>query len=107
VKEEILLYSVLAKEPAKRSDLPVIDKVIENYLHTTFDIRVDFDLPDALERLIADGIVREDAEGTLHTLSPTEAAAHLDGKWDRFLDDLPDGSSAEGSELDAEDFPHL
>ena len=73
----------------------------------TFEIRVDFDLPDALERLLADGIVAEDADGTLHTLPPAEAAQHLDGKWDRFLDDLPDGTKPEGLEIDAEDFPHL
>lgn len=107
VKEEILLYSVLAKEPARRSDLPHIDRAVENYLTTTFGVRVDFDLPDALQRLLADGVVREDADGTLHTLPPVEAAELLDAKWDRFLDDLPDGVRAEGSELDAEDFPHL
>jgi hypothetical protein len=107
VKEEILLYSVLAKEPAKRSDLKLIDAAVEKYLRTTFDIQVDFDLPDALERLIADGIVREDADGTLHTLAPVEAARHLDAKWDRFLDDLPDGATQEGLELDAEEFPLL
>jgi hypothetical protein len=107
VKEEILLYSVLAKETAKRSDLKLIDAAVEKYLKTTFDIQVDFDLPDALERLIADGIVREDADGTLHTLPPIEAARHLDAKWDRFLDDLPDGTIQEGLELDAEEFPLL
>jgi hypothetical protein len=107
VKEEILLYSVLAKEPAKRSDLKLIDAAVEKYLRTTFDIQVDFDLPDALDRLIADGIVREDADGTLHTLAPVEAARHLDAKWDRFLDDLPDGATQEGLELDAEEFPLL
>jgi hypothetical protein len=107
VKEEILLYSVLAKETAKRSDLKLIDAAVEKYLRTTFDIQVDFDLPDALERLIADGIVREDADGTLHTLPPIEAARHLDAKWDRFLDDLPDGATQEGLELDAEDLPLL
>lgn len=107
VKEEILLYSVLAKEKCKRGDLDLIDKAIESYLMKTFDIRVDFDLPDALERLLADGIVTEDADGTLHTLPPDEAARHLDRKWDRFLDDLPDGSRPEGLEIDAEDFPHL
>jgi hypothetical protein len=68
---------------------------------------VDFDLPDALERLIADGIVREDTDGTLHTLSPAQAAQHLDAKWDRYLDDLPDGTTQEGLEVDTEDFPHL
>lgn len=108
VKEEILLYSVLAKEQCKRQDLDLIDRAIESYLRTAFDIKVDFDLPDALERLIADGIVREDADGTLHTLAPREAAQHLDAKWDRFLDDLPDGVQQEGTEVDTEeDFPHL
>ncbi|HEX5666844.1 MAG TPA: TMEM143 family protein, partial [Hyphomicrobium sp.] len=107
VKEEILLYSVLAKETAKRSDLKLIDAAVEKYLRTTFDIQVDFDLPDALDRLIADGIVREDADGTLHTLPPIEAARHLDAKWDRYLDDLPDGATQEGLELDAEEVPLL
>lgn len=107
VKEEILLYSVLAKERAKRSDLPQIDRAIESYLYSTFGIRVDFDLPDALERLLEEGIVHEDEDGTLLTLPPAEAAELLDAKWDRFLDDLPDGSRQEGTELDVEDFPHL
>ncbi len=107
VKEEILLYSVLAKETCNRSDLELIDGAIESYLRSAFDIQVDFDLPDALERLIADGVVREDADGTLHTLPPAQAAQHLDAKWDRYLDDLPDGVRQEGMEVDAEDFPHL
>lgn len=107
VKEEILLYSVLAKETCNRSDLELIDGAIESYLRSAFDIQVDFDLPDALERLIADGVVREDADGTLHTLPPAQAAQHLDAKWDRYLDDLPEGVRQEGMEVDAEDFPHL
>jgi hypothetical protein len=107
VKEEILLYSVLAKEKCKRRDLDLIDAAIESYLRNTFEIHVDFDLPDALERLIADGIVSEAADGTLTTLPPEEAAQFLDRKWDRFLDDLPDATKQEGLEIDAEDFPHL
>ncbi len=107
VKEELLLYSVLCKVKAHRSDLQHIDHAIENYLTATFGISVDFDLEDALQRLIADGIVREEPDGTLHTLPPREAAKLLDDKWDRFLDDLPTSPSQEGSELAAEDFPHL
>ena len=107
IKEEILLYSVLAKETCKRHDLASIDGAIERFLHAEFGIHVDFDLPDALERLIADGIVREDADGTLHTMPPVAAAQHLDAKWDRFLDDLPNCVKQEGLEVDAEDFPHL
>lgn len=90
VKEEMLLYSVLAKEQANHADLPAIDTAIEQYLATSFGVNVDFDLEDALGRLIADGLVTEDPDGTLHTLPPDQAAQHLDAKWDVFLDHLPD-----------------
>lgn len=100
IKEEMLLYSVLAKEPSRRSDLPAIDAAIENYLTTAFGLKVDFDLEDALDRLVRDGIVREEADGRLTTLGPVEAAAHIDKKWDVFLDRLPDPISPEGYEFD-------
>lgn len=99
VKEEMLLYTVLVKERARRSDLPAIDAAIEQYLATEFGINVDFDLEDALERLVEDGIVTEGADGYLHTLPPREAAAHLDAKWDLFLDHLPDPRKGEGYEF--------
>ena len=83
IKEEMLLYSVLAKERARRQDLPDIDAAIEQYLTGSFGISVDFDIPDALDRLIADGVVSEHADGTLSTLPPREAALHIDQKWDR------------------------
>jgi hypothetical protein len=101
VKEEMLLYSVLAKEKAKRSDLTAIDAAIEQYLAASFSVNVDFDLEDALGRLIADGIVSESADGTLVTLSPAEAAEHLDARWDVFLDNLPDPEIAEGREVES------
>jgi len=100
VKEEMLLYSVLAKEQAKRADLPAIDAAIEQYLKASFGITVDFDLEDALGRLVADGLVIEEADGTLKTLGPEPAAAHLDAQWDVFLDNLPDPAGDEGTEVD-------
>ncbi len=105
VKEEILLYSVLAKTEAKRADLPDIDRGIEKWLQTTFGVDVDFDLEDALDRLLRDGIVREDADGTLVTMPPREAALHLDAKWDVFLDELPDIEcyEEEGEEIETAD----
>ncbi len=99
-KEEILLYSVLAKERARRQDIPDIDMAIEQYLAGSFGVSVDFDIPDALSRLIADGIVTERADGTLITLPPAEAAQHIDKKWDLFLDELPEPMSAEGLEFE-------
>lgn len=101
IKEEMLLYTVLAKEKATRADLPAIDLAIEQYLTRTFGVKVDFDLEDALDRLVRDGIVVERPDGTLHTLGPVEAAKHVDAKWDMFLDLLPDPMSAEGYEYDA------
>lgn len=102
VKEEILLYSVLAKELVKRDDLKAVDEAVEQYLHSVFGINVDFDLDDALERLLADGVVTEEYDGTLRALGPGAAASHIDAKWDRFLDELPDGVVLEGLEFEGQ-----
>ena len=48
IKEEMLLYSVLAKERVNIRDLRQVDEAIEQYLKTTFGIDVDFDVEDAL-----------------------------------------------------------
>ena len=89
VKEEILLYSVLAKESVNRSELAAVDEGIERYISGAFGIEVNFDIEDALERLIAEGIVTEEPDGKLRTLPPEQAAAHIDRKWDAFLNELP------------------
>ncbi|MBL8565451.1 MAG: DUF3754 domain-containing protein [Hyphomicrobiaceae bacterium] len=102
VKEEMLLYSVLVKERARRSDLPAIDRAIEQYLASVFDVNVDFDLSDALERLLRDGLVTEEPDGTLRTLSPRAAALHIDHLWDKFLDELPDPTRGEGTEINGD-----
>jgi hypothetical protein len=101
VKEEMLLYSVLAKQQANVRDLDEIDAAIERYLKTTYGFDADFDIDDALKRLLADGIVRQLPDGTLETLSPAQAAKHIDELWDAYLDNLPDYGSREGQEFDA------
>lgn len=102
VKEEMLLYSVLAKEQANRQDLKAIDIAIEQYLKTAFGLDIDFDLEDALDRLIRDGIVTEDGFGNLHTLAPRDAAEHIDAMWDMLLDELPDADPHEGVEMEVD-----
>ena len=99
IKEEVLLYSVLAKEKASRADLPAIDAAIEQYLKRSFGVNADFEIDDALERLLRDGIVKEAADGSFATLSPKDAAKHIDVQWDQWLDNLPDPLSVEGFEL--------
>lgn len=98
VKEEMLLYAVLAKEQVNARDLKAVDEAIEKYLLDTFGVTVDFDLDDALGRLKAEGLVTEDRDGNLSALPPAEAARHIDRKWDVFLDDLPDLGAGEGTE---------
>jgi hypothetical protein len=102
IKEEMLLYSVLAKEPCTRADLPAIDHAIEQYLVRTFGVNVDFDLDDALDRLMRDGIVKEMPDGSFKTLPPLEASRHIDAQWDVFLDNLPDSAAVAGFEIDSQ-----
>jgi uncharacterized protein DUF3754 len=100
IKEEMLLYSVLAKERVNVGDLRQVDEAIEQYLMKTFAIDVDFDVEDALKRLKEEGIVNELPNGTLETLPPREAAFHIDKLWDACLDNLPDIVVEEGREID-------
>ena len=46
VKEEILLYSVLAKQQANVRDLDEIDAAVERYLKTAFAVDANFDIDD-------------------------------------------------------------
>src|SRR5690606_18074290 len=54
-KEEILLYSLLAKERVHISELSDADEAIERYLTSTFGLDTNFDVEDALARLLRDG----------------------------------------------------
>ena len=100
IKEEMLLYGVLAKERVNVDNLAQVDEAIEQYLKNAFGIDVDFDVEDALGRLKREGIVTERPDGTLETLPPHEAALHIDKLWDACLDNLPDTSVEEGREID-------
>jgi hypothetical protein len=101
IKEEMLLYTALANERLNARDLETIDRGIEGYLSAAFGIDVDFDVSDALDRLKREGIVAELDDGTLKTLSPQEAALHIDKLWDACLDQLPDiTTTGEGTEIE-------
>lgn len=86
VKEEALLYSVLAKETARRTDIAAISEAVERYLTSSFGVEVEAHLSDTLDRLLADGLVAENSDGSLTAVDPSEAAARLDAKFDDFLE---------------------
>jgi hypothetical protein len=99
VKEEMLLYSALAKAPVNVRELNAVDEAIETYIKDTFDLDVDFDISDALGRLKQDGVVTELPDGTLRALPAHAAASQIDKLWDLCLDQLPDPPAA-GHEFD-------
>ncbi len=99
VKEEILLYSVLAKERVHKDDLEQVRIAIEQYLLNAFGVEVLFDAEDALQRLVKDEVVTISDDGYLEARSPHDATLHIDHLWDNYLDELPDPVVGEGHEM--------
>jgi hypothetical protein len=86
VKEDMLAYAFLARHPSKYDALSDIKREATAFLKERCGVGVDFDAEDALRRLLADGLVRSDAQGNLTAIAPDEARAHIDRLWDRLLD---------------------
>jgi hypothetical protein len=101
VKEEMLLYSVLAKERVNVRELTAVDEAIEQFLEQTFGITVECDVEQALARLKAEGIVADRPDGTLATLAPHEAALRIEELWQACLDARPANPVEEGDEVAA------
>lgn len=85
IKEEMLLYSVLAKTNVRRDELPDVKAAIVGYLETEYGVKVDFDAEDALRRLMHDGVVTQSPDGMLRALTPRQGIEHLDQLWDGYL----------------------
>ncbi len=86
VKEEILLYAHLLGHTVNYTQLESVKENINTFLHANFGVDVNFDIYDALRRLIANGLVTQSHEGDLRTLSLTEANTHLYVRWCRALE---------------------
>lgn len=88
IKEELLLYTLIARHGGSRAELGRAKLGIEQYLLESFGVHVEFDAEDALGRLIEEGVVVESADGTLTALEPGKAALHIDARWDIYLDEI-------------------
>ena len=86
IKEELLLYALLTKTSVHRSELGEAQTAIEEYLTDHYQVHVNFDTEDALERLLASGLVVEHSDGVLVAMSPATAVQHIRGKWHDYLD---------------------
>lgn len=88
IKEEVLLYTLLARSSMRRAELGDAKLAIEHYLQSEFGVRVSFDVEDALGRLMDCGIVFEAHDGTLVAMQPEQGARHIDEMWDKYLDQV-------------------
>ncbi len=77
VKEDMLLYFLLHQNPTPFSELEKLDQKIEQFLRDSFGVEADFEIDDAVRRLLEDGLIIRGEDGNLQALPPAEALAHL------------------------------
>jgi len=75
VKEDLITLYFLRGERVERRELPEKKRMIEDVIADRYGVRVDFELDDALSRLLADGAVREEGD-TLTFPTLRDAAAY-------------------------------
>lgn len=83
VKEEALLYVHLCQTPIHESQLENLRIRINAFLFKNFETDINFDIEDALDRLMARGLVRRSSSGELWVMPPAEAVPFLQTAWSR------------------------
>jgi hypothetical protein len=94
-KEAFLAYHFIlsATQPATQAAL---DREIEQWLRTTFDIRIDFEVDDAVRKLERLGLLRRTGEN-LTVLPLDDALARIDTLWDGLFDEKGREAAAAGA----------
>jgi hypothetical protein len=95
LKEAILAYFALWRGQAAASrepwDATRLDRAVERWLADRAGLTLDFEIGDALEKLLRLGLARRDEAGRLAAVSPGAALAALDARWDRYYNyDVPE-----------------
>jgi uncharacterized protein DUF3754 len=82
-KEAILAYYFLqiSEHPLSKTEL---DSKIENWLATQWRCEIDFEIDDALDKLLTLGLVR-DSNGELSAIPINEGIEKLDQRWDDYF----------------------
>jgi len=86
VKEEALLYVHLLQTPVHMTQIEIVRTRINGFINEHFGIDVNFDVHDALERLISLGLVHQSEGGDLRALPLEDANRHLRDAWCRLCD---------------------
>ena len=83
-KEALLAFHFLSTE-GPFADVHSLDKRIEQWLHETFAINIDFEVSDALGKLEHLGLLTRE-NGQIGSVSLTDALIRLDTLWDQLYD---------------------
>jgi hypothetical protein len=82
-KEAILAYYFLLVNP-QTQDRSELDRCIESWFESCWDCRIDFEIDDALRKLLALGLV-EERDGKLGVVSLERGIQVLDQRWDNYF----------------------
>ena len=88
IKEEMLLYFFLLRNPMPDSELGQdgkLDVLIEQFLTNEFDIIVDFDIKDAFSRLNKDHMLQRGEDNLIYARPPAQACTILERKWRKLM----------------------
>ena len=82
-KEAILAYYILqiSEQPLSRTEL---DRKVENWMATKWNCAIDFEIDDALEKLLALELV-QDSNGNLSAIPIEAGIQKLDQRWDDYF----------------------
>jgi hypothetical protein len=84
-KEALLAYHFLLTEPDAGRDESTLDARIERFLLERFGARLDFEAPDALDKLRSLGLLEVSDEGALSVAPLQSALCRLDRAWDAYF----------------------
>ena len=82
-KEAVLAYYFLLQAPGGL-DQETLDRNIESWFESEWDCELDFEIDDALNKLLKLGLVERHAEG-LRAVPLDDAIARLDRRWDDYF----------------------
>ncbi len=85
-REALLAYYLLWRQaPEEGWDLETLDRRVEEFLERTANIKVDFEIHDALEKALRLGMIEQCPAGRLRATHPHEVLRRLDHLWDNYF----------------------
>jgi hypothetical protein len=85
VREALAAYALLRRHQGDAGITAAdLDRLIERWLEAFLELKADFEVDDALEKLARWKLLERVSGGTLRAVTPEEACRRLDGIWDNW-----------------------